>query len=438
MLTMGTRRSRWVLLGALLVLSAPSVALADGEEPEPPPPPQAWYDAFDLYAFADTYASVNYNFPKPQASANARSRAFDVNNGFSLAQVGLDVAYQPDPVGGTLGLRFGPEANIMAANAEPSDATFGLVNVRQAFASWKPGGAEGSVTLDFGKYDQPFGAEVADSQFNYNYTRGLLYWWAQPLFFTGLRGTFELTPALTLKGFLYNGWNRTVDNNIGKSLGVQLALAPSDAFTAYLGWAGGPEQDDSDSIPCDPNTAYDPSTGTCITSPGAPGGSETVDRGDANGFDAWRHLVDVVLAIMPSESLSFLVNADYGAESVRSLNLDGTTATESQKWYGAALIGRYALDERWAIAARGEYYADPDGRGFLDSTGTGVKGLSVASGTLTLEVEPTENLMIMLDGRGDFALDADAPGAKKIFQKKARESSSSMITTTLGVIVKTK
>ena len=43
-----------------------------------------------------------------------------------------------------------------------------------------PGGKGSPITLDFGKFDTIYGAEVAESQDNINYTRGVLYWFGQP------------------------------------------------------------------------------------------------------------------------------------------------------------------------------------------------------------------------------------------------------------------
>ena len=93
----------------------------------------------------------------------------------------------------------------------------------------------------------------------------------------------------------------------------------------------------------------------------------------------------------------------------------------------------------WQLGERVEYYGDPNARAF------GLKGGRLGSGTLTIQASPTSNLAIMLDNRADFVLGADALAAdgttaqdKKIFQKKERDHASSMVTTTLGVIVKTK
>ncbi len=98
--------------------------------------------------------------------------------------------------------------------------TKGLSNVKQAFATWKPGGKGSAVALDFGKFDTIYGVEVADSQYNINYTRGVVYWFAQPAFHTGFRLNADLSDAFTLKALLVNGYNNSIDNNFGKTPGA--------------------------------------------------------------------------------------------------------------------------------------------------------------------------------------------------------------------------
>jgi hypothetical protein len=403
--------------------------------PEPPPAQGKWYDAITFSAFADAYVGINYNFPKPQTDKGLvnknKFRAYDVNNGFSLSWVGLNAGIDPDPVGGAIQLRFGQTAEIYNACVSAStacDNQVGLQFVKQAYASWRPGGADGMLTLDFGKFDTLYGAEVADSQFNQNYTRGVLYWLAQPLFHTGLRAAVQASDAIALKAMLVNGWNRSIDNNVGKSIGLQLAATPSDQLALYVGWLGGPEQDDTTVVTCAVGEAYDPAAGGCAASAGSPGGDFDVDRGGANDLDAWRHLVDLVVTLAANDAFSLVFNADYGVDGVRD-PISGDTTSNS--YYGFMLGGRYALDDVWALALRGEYLGDPDGY----ATATGNTDVSLATGTLTIEAKPTQNLILRLDTRGDFALGGEP--SEELFDKELRETSSSQITTTLGVVVTT-
>jgi len=246
-------------------------------------PPEAdslpWYDAIEFGAFVDSYLSVNYLFPKPQTGANGVTRAYDTENGFALAWAGFDATYPADPVGGTISLRFGPSAQrigrscLTAADDPPGvcDDEVNLSNVKQAFGSFRPGGTSGPVEFSFGKFDTIYGAEVAEGHLNLNYTRGVVYWFAQPLFHTGFRIDADLTDELTLRGLVVNGYNNTIDNNLGKSLGLQLALAlprgdyGGNLLALSLGYLGGPERADYKIVRCPSGQHFDPAAGTACS-----------------------------------------------------------------------------------------------------------------------------------------------------------------------------
>ena len=59
----------------------------------------------------------------------------------------------------------------------------------------------------------------------------------------------------------------------------------------------------------------------------------------------------------------------------------------------------------------------------------------LATATLTLDARPTDNLIIRLENRGDFIVDGSP--SKNIFREHERDTSSKLITTTLGVVVTT-
>lgn len=437
---MTMRKYVGLVLGMSTLVSA--TAHAQPTAPEPPPPVEPWYEALDFGLFADAYASFNTNLPKPQAGTNLL-RAYDTTNGFALSWVGADISYAPAPVGGTLSLRLGPTAQTYAASCfsdeTPCDADIqGLAMVKQAFASWQP---RTGLTFDFGKFDQPFGAEVAESQNNLNYSRGVLYWYAQPLFHTGLRTRLRILPELDLLALVVNGWNNSIDNNVGKTFGLQAIARPTPTLTVTAGWLGGPEQDDAVTLECPVDTAYSAATGACSDAPGLPGGVQVVDRGDANQPEAWRHLVDVVATWQPSPVFTVTANGDYGVEGVRSIGPNLTTEVDAQSYWGVMLGSRYSLTDVWAVAARGEYFADADGYA------TGFSDLQLVTGTLTMDAAPTPNLLLRLEGRGDFAVDAAAaesylPAAEQkdeerdIFPAEVRQDVSHQLTVLFSAVVR--
>jgi hypothetical protein len=409
-------------------------------------PPEAdslpWYDEIEFSAFVDGYLSVNYDFPKPQTGANGVTRAYDTENGFALAWAGIDATYPSDPVGGTLSLRLGPSAQrigrscLTSADDPPGvcDDAVGLSNVKQAFGSWRPGGAGSPVELSLGKFDTIYGAEVAESHLNLNYTRGVVYWFTQPLFHTGLRVVADLTDQLVLRGLVVNGYNNTIDNNLGKSVGLQLGWTlprsdyGGDMLSLSLGYLGGPERADYKVVRCPTGQHFEPTEGTGC----APDTTATptdvarvgqVDRPSTN-FQGLRHLVDLVAALTPNDDLTLTLNGDLGVERVRSL--DDEQRFVQHLWWGAMLAVRYAINDTFALAARGEYLSDPDGF----ATGFAPNDIKLVTGTLTFDVSPADFLLVRLDNRLDWS-------NKEIFHKSVRELTGVMPTTTLGVIVHT-
>jgi hypothetical protein len=377
---------------------------------------------------------VNWNFPKPQGGTNGVTHAYDPNNGFSLAWVGLDATYPAEPVGGTIALRLGQSANRIAESCFEGtcDSEVGLTNVKQAYASLRPGGAGSAVELDFGKFDTPFGVEVAESQDDINYTRGVVYWYMQPLFHTGLRVSADLTEELNLTGLLVNGYNNTVDNNLGKDLGLKLTYTMPRAdhggplFSVSLGYLGGPEREDFVVKDCPADQHFDPDV-TSGCAPGAPGEGQSqsgvLDRPSTN-FEGLRHLIDVVGNFTPNEALTVLVNGDFGVERVRDTVQEDRFVQHA--FWGVMLGARYAFLEKFAVAGRAEYLHDKDGF----ATGFPGNDIELVTGTLTLEVRPAEFLIVRLDNRMDYS-------TRQIFKKSVRDTTGGMPITTLGIVATT-
>jgi hypothetical protein len=351
-------------------------------------------------AFVDGYYSQNWNGPRSNTNVNT-FHPYSNNTGFNLAWVGLDASVDPAPVGATLQLRFGPAVPNLALG----DFTIpgGIGFVQNGFVSWKPQGKDGKLTLMLGKFDTVYGAEVAQSHLNINYTRGYLYNLAQPFFHTGLRADIAFTDMVTLKLLAVNGWNNTIDNNQGKSVGAQITVKPVEQAAISLGYMGGPEETDLVTIPAK-----------------TPGGSATTAP-NIGANSRFRHLVDLVADVNPTKALHVVLNGDYVTQAAAN-----PTGPEdiSQSWYGAALLARYQLTEMFAAAVRGEYVKDKDG--FITASGVDT---TLLTGTLTLEAAPHKNLLIRLDNRIDSS---DQESFTTL-----HGTAKSQFTTTLGVVAKT-
>lgn len=368
-----------------------------------------WLDQVQLGAFTDTYFSWSFNNPEWGESSGFSTHQLD--NGFSLAWVGLDLAYPADPVGGTLNLRLGKMATLHGGR----DTEISLHYLRQAYVSWQP---LDWLTLDLGKFFTLYGYEAAESQLNFNYTRGLVYYLAQPIFHTGLRATFEIRDYLAAKVIAVNGWDNTLDNNVGKSFGFQISLLGSERFALHLGYLTGPEQDDVSSVTCAADSRYDPTTASCVSSAGAPGETVELEVDGANG--RFRHLIDMVMELSLGAKLTMALNVDMVFETVP----DQAAGETDVSWYGVMLGARYRFLEWLAAAARVEYLGDPDGRA------TGTDDLSLFSATLTAEARITDHVIVRLDNRLDV-------GNKEVFREGVDGSSKTQFTTTLGVVFTT-
>jgi hypothetical protein len=416
---------------------APTEAPPVDPEPDLPPPEtyaeggDSWYDSIAFSAFVDAYASVNYNFPKPQSGRNVL-RAFDSSNGFALSWVGVNASYPADPVGATISLRFGPTARLaagcLADDKTQCDSGQSLENVKQAFASWRPGGADSLFTIDVGKFDTPFGVEVAESHLNMNYTRSMLFA-SQPVTHTGLRGSFAISDAFDLKLLAVNGWNNSIDNNVGKSFGAQANFhlrndEDADLLGISVGYLGGPEHDDTLIVHCRAGEAFVAGSTQCVSAPSEKDPSQGVLDRPSSNTKGWRHLVDLVVTSNPIEQLRLVLNADFGLDNVRTAA--NQEAFEGKSYFGVLLGARVAVSDQFGVAARGEYFHDSNA--FINPYPQNTQDL--VGGTLTLDYLPADFLTIRLDNRFDWS-------SHKIFNKEIRDMVGNQFTTTLGIVAHT-
>jgi hypothetical protein len=321
----------------VLALAASLAATADAQEPSPSPEPPK----IDVTGFVDVYYGYNFNGVDPAF------RTFDVqHNAFSLslAEVAFAKAVTPESrVGFRVDLDFGKTADLVAAYEPESDGKEIYKHIQQAYASL----LTGKVTWDVGKFVTPIGAEVIESQDNWNYTRSILFGYAIPFYHVGVRAAVPVGDKLTLTGFLLNGWNNGSELNGAKTFALNATLKPSSSFTWYLNYMGG----------------------------------EEVEDGDV------RHLFDTTASLALNDRLSLMGNFDYGKEG-------------DVEWWGVAAYARLQAGPSWAIVGRYEYVDDSQG-GFMT---LGTKGQSI---TVTSDHLIAGALKARLEYRTDFA-DEDA------------------------------
>jgi hypothetical protein len=331
--------------------AAPEAPEAAAQSPETPAPPPA-VPPIDVTGFVDIYYGYNLNKVDPPL------RAFDVqHNTFSLnmAEVALAKGVTPDSrVGFRADFDFGKGANVVAA-FEPDDTGKDIAKfIQQGYLSVLAGE---KLQLDFGKFVTPHGAEVIESQDNWNYTRSLLFNLAIPFYHLGVRATLPVNDKVTLSGYVVNGWNNISEVNGAKTFGLGAILKPTDKIT----WAG-----------------------TFMA------GEEVAD-GDT------RALFDTTLTLGLTPKFTVMANFDYGKEG-------------DVKWWGLASYAKLQASNKWALVGRYEYLDDTDG-GFM-TLNTKAQSLTITSDHLV-----AGGLKARLEYRTDFTddeffIDSDSSSKK--------------------------
>ncbi|RMF88290.1 MAG: porin [Nitrospirae bacterium] len=339
---------------ARLALAAGALALAA---------PASAQIALDWSGFVT--GAYTYNVDQPRSGTNA-GRIFDTED--NTFQVPLaELAVSGEAQGGpsfNLVLNFGDVAGEIHSKGLLEEVSG--FDVQQATVSYRG--------FTVGKFATLIGAEVIESPDDLNYSRSFLFGMAIPFTHTGILYRTEVAEGVSVGLALVNGWDNFDDNNSGKSVMGQVAVALGKASVSLQGIYG-PEKDR--------NT-------------------------DGAGSDN-RGVVDLVASFTPADGTTFMLNADYGSEEHAAL--DGGQGV----WWGAAVYADQMLTDTFGVAARAEYFNDEDG--------AAPGGLGVATDlwevTLTAHQQVAKHLVGRLEARYDAASDdlfEDSDGSLKDHQ----------------------
>jgi putative OmpL-like beta-barrel porin-2 len=316
----------------------------------------------------DGYYSWNQNHP---FTGENQWHLFDTNaDAWSLSLARLAIDRETDPVGFHAELGAGNTYKLMSSF---DSAPHILKYIPQAYVKWKPSSLNG-VQLDFGKFYTSTGIEVLDTDQNWNYSRSLLFSWAQPAYHFGLRTTIPLAKHIVVGAQVVNGWNNVRDNNTSKTLGLTANLTWSRMSWTNV-YYGGPEK-----------------TGT---------------------NQGWRQLYDTALLVMPRKPVIFYVNFDYAVEP----RIEGG----KNQWAGIGGAARITAGPKFSVSPRVEWFFDADGF----ATGTEQRLKEV---TLTAEWKLCRGFASRLEFRRDWSDRATLPA------KRPGELSKSQNTVTLGLL----
>ena len=349
---------------------APAQAPAPAAAPAAPAPPPWSVGGIDFSGLVDGYYTFNFNHP---ASATNGLYNFDTAaNQFSLNMAKLSMSHSADPIGFQVDFGFGHAFDMINGIDNNGLRT---KNIEQAFVSWKPKGKDSGFQMDFGKFVTSAGAEVIESNANWNYSRSLLFSWAIPYYHMGFRAT-ETKRHFTGGFQLVNGWNNVEDNNSGKTLGFV-----GNITTKKISWM---------------NNYY--------TGPENPGTNT-----------GWRNLYDTTVLFTPADKFNAYVNFDYGQNKSGSGSLESTA-----KWYGVAGAAKIQMNDHNAITPRIEWFKDQEGF----ETGVAQK---VKEFTFTYEYKWTRGLLARLEYRRDWS-------NKNFFERGSTGSSDHQDTLALGIV----
>jgi Putative beta-barrel porin-2, OmpL-like. bbp2 len=311
--------------------AAPAPVPAQAQTPAATAPPSApaanpW-DSVSISGLVDGYYSYNFQHPHGVAasvpagnSGNELTpfRAFDApTDALSLNMIELTLAKAPDANNSRLGfdltLGYGNAMNVVNST-DPAGLGFAQY-LKEGYLSYLAPVGKG-LQIDFGKFVTQHGAEVIETNGNWNYSRGILFTYAIPFYHFGLRSKYVVNDKYNFSAYIVNGWNNIADNNSGKTLGLQFGWNPTKKIAVVQNYMVGPEQ--------------------------------FKDNGDI------RQLWDTVVTYNPTTKLSLMGNFDYGRDTP-----NGTTT--AVWWSGIAAYAKYAFNENYAFATRYEFYDDHNG-----------------------------------------------------------------------------
>ncbi len=328
-----------------------------GSTPEDAPPKisiSSLLGPVTVSGFGDVYYGYDNNHPFDNLSGLRSFEAPTNGFNFNMAELILDKAPDTMSADGRLGYHVSAGYGYAAKLINGSDNTgFGDNSnfyLKEAYLDYIAPIGKG-LTITVGKFVTPMGAEVIESNANWNYSRGLLFNYAIPFFHFGANAKYAFNSKWALTGFLVDGWNNTIINHdagfgssSGLTYGVSAAYTPNMKWSVTENYFAGPV---TDAIGLDGQTLSD-----------------------------WKQISDTVVGYTPNAKWAFQLNGDYGfgprfysgecddarvSSPVSEGGPDFCTAGPSVDWWGVAGYAKYNWSPKTNFAVRYEYFDDPQG-----------------------------------------------------------------------------
>jgi hypothetical protein len=322
-----------------------------------------------MSGFLDVFYA--YDFNEPQGSSMHPfffnfNRQNEINMNLGVLQI--DVQHQKYRA--TLALQAGTYPND---NYAPEEGT--LKNINQATVGISLN-KKNNLWLDAGLMNSYIGFESAISVDNPTLTRSLSAA-SSPFFITGAKLTYTPSDKIELAGIVTNGWQRIqrVPGNSLLSFGTELIYTPNKNIT--LNWSTFIGTDDPDSL------------------------------------RRMRYFNDFYGIFQLSKKWILTAGFDIGFQQTAK------DSSDYNMWLTPVVIIRYAINENWAMALRGEYFDDEEGLIIptVSSTGFQTSGVS-----LNIDWMPNKWVMCRIEGRYLKAQDS-------IFEKKGGYSDNDFFIT---------
>lgn len=295
----------------------------------------------------DAYYRYNFSNSKTDGyNSNSYTSFTSSQNSFELGMASIKAAYATGKVDAVLDLGFGKRAQEFSY-VDVTDGDDGgptaLAFVKQAFISYSP---IEKLKFTAGKFGTHIGYELLDPQLNRNYSMSYLFSYG-PFSHTGLKADVSLSDHF---GAMVGITNPTdyVTANFAKKFAIAQVSGTFDGFSAYLNYVGGK------------------------------------DFGN-NGINQFG------LTALATITDKFSIGYDGSVKSVKP------QSGSAESWWGSALYLNVDPSPMFGITLRGEYFDDKKGvAGF---------GTSIFQGTLSFNIKPTSNFIILPEFRLDSATD---------------------------------
>ncbi len=324
-----------ILLGTAVLMSI-SVAAQDSSAAS----------LFTVNGYIESYYSYDFNRPVDNNRpgfiySHNRHNEFNPNLGF------IRGSYSAEKVRANLAIAAGTYMNANYA-AEPGT----LKNLYEANAGFKIG--KKNLWLDAGIFPSHIGFESAIGKDNWTLTRSIVAD-NSPYYESGAKLTFTTDDnKWVVSGLALNGWQRIkrVNGNSLMSFGTQLTYKPTGKVTLNYSTFFGTDKPDS--------------------------------------VRQYRTYHNIYGIFQLSDQFGITAGLDIGTEEKSKTNNDVNT------WYAPALIMKYSISDKWALAARGEYYQDE--KGVIILTGT-TNGFKTTGFSLNVDYAPASNMLFRTELR---------------------------------------